>query len=309
MNPESPCVDAFAISVRGLCKSLGMKFALGPLTLNIRQGAICALVGPNGAGKTTLMSLLMGLRQADAGSARVLGYDVAESEVDVKRHVAYVSPDVSYSAWETVGRTIDFISGFYPDWSDERCARLLGSFGLRRSEHVDALSFGSRVKLAILLALSRDPRLLLLDEPAAGLDTVARQQLFGELLHFMRDERRTIVISSHQLSEVERLADHVAVMQAGQVIACGAIPDLLERYRQLDIELPDDSARHGMPERLQILAQDRRRARVLLDTASSQRQVLARLGIEVISESALTLEELVVALTKTGTARWQPKFA
>ncbi len=309
MNSQSPCVDAFAVSVRGLRKSLGMKFALGPLTLNIRQGVICALVGPNGAGKTTLMSLLMGMRQADAGSARVLGYDVTASEVDVKRHVAYVSPDVSYSAWGTVGRTIDFISGFYPDWSAERCARLLGSFGLQRGEHVDALSFGSRVKLATLLALSRDARLLLLDEPAAGLDTLARQQLFGELLHFMRNEQRTIVISSHQLSEVERLADHVAVMQAGQVIACGAIPDLLERYRQLDVELPDESARHGMTECLQILARDRRRARVLLDTASSQRQFLARLGIEVISESALTLEELVVALTKTGTARWQPSFA
>ncbi len=103
------------------------------------------------------------------------------------------------------------------------------------------MSFGSRVKRATLLALSRDAELLLLDEPTAGLDPLARQQLFAELLKFMRNEDPTILISSHQLADLERFADHVAVMQAGQLIAFGSIPELLERYVQLDVQLPPDS--------------------------------------------------------------------
>ena len=296
-----------AVDIREIRKSFGLDFSLGPVSLSIPRGAICALVGPNGAGKTTLMNLLMGLGQPDGGTAELAGHDIRTDEVEVKRRTAYVSPDLSYRAWGTVGRAIDFVSGFYPDWNTDRCDRLQQSFGVHRSERIDTLSFGSRVKLATLLALSRDAELLLLDEPTAGLDPLARQQLFAELLRFMRDENRTIVISSHQLADLERFADHVAVMQAGQVITYGSIPELLERYVQLDVQLPRNAGVQNSV--LRAISRQQDRACVLLDRWSPQRQSLEALGAEVIGETSLTLEELFIALMKTGRSRWQPKLS
>ncbi|HEY2403894.1 MAG TPA: ABC transporter ATP-binding protein [Steroidobacteraceae bacterium] len=282
-----------AIVVQELRKSVGSSFCLGPLSLSIPTGVVCALIGPNGAGKTTLMNLLMGTGPADGGCARVFGHDVTTDSVEVKRLAALVSPEISYRAWGTVGRAIDFVSGFYPDWDRKRCADLLGQMGLRRSERVDGLSFGGRVKLSLILALARNARLLLLDEPSVGLDPLARRQLYAELFDFIRDERRTVVISSHQLAELERCADHVVVVNDGQLVASGATPDLLSRYTELDVLL-----RNGQ------------RARLLWDQA--QMQAARPAGNEVqqiIGERPLTLEELLVALVKSKSAvRWRPRM-
>jgi ABC-2 type transport system ATP-binding protein len=282
-----------AIVVQELRKSVGSSFCLGPLSLSIPKGVVCALIGPNGAGKTTLMNLLMGTGPADGGCARVFGHDVATAPVEVKRLAALVSPEISYRAWGTVGRAIDFVSGFYPDWDRKRCENLLGQMGLHRSERVDGLSFGGRVKLSLLLALARNARLLLLDEPSVGLDPLARRQLYAELFDFIGDEERTVVISSHQLAELERCSDHVVVVNDGQLVASGTTPDLLSRYTELDVLL-----RNGQ------------RARLLWDRAQTQASRPAGNQVQqIIGERTLTLEELLVALVKTRSAvRWRPRM-
>lgn len=282
-----------AIVVQELSKSVGTSFCLGPLSLSIPKGVVCALIGPNGAGKTTLMNVLMGTSPVDSGCARVFGHDVATATVEVKRIAALVSPEISYRVWGTVGRAIDFVSGFYPDWDRKRCAELLGQMGLRRSERVDGLSFGGRVKLSLLLALARNARLLLLDEPSVGLDPLARQQLYAELFNFIRDEQRTVLLSSHQLAELERCADHVVVVNDGQLVASDTTPDLLARYTELDVLL-----RNGQ------------RARILRDRAETQASMPTGSGVQqIIAERTLTLEELLVALVKSsGTTRWRPRM-
>jgi ABC-2 type transport system ATP-binding protein len=289
-----------------LRKSFGLSFALGPLSLDIPKGAICALVGPNGAGKTTLMNLMMGIGRADEGDTLLLGHDVRTAEVEVKRRTAFVSPDLSYRAWGTVGRALDFVSAFYRDWNESRSVNLQFQLGLHRSARIDALSFGERVKLSVLMALSRDADMLLLDEPTAGLDPLARQLLFTELLRFMQNEERTIVISSHQLVELERFADHVAILNEGQLVTFGAIPSLLERYVQIDAIVKTE--RLGPRAGLRVLARDGDRARMLIDRSALELRALSTIGVEIIRESALTLEELFVALLKGGGAvRWKPK--
>jgi ABC-2 type transport system ATP-binding protein len=282
-----------AIVVQELHKSVGTSFCLGPLSLSIPKGVVCALIGPNGAGKTTLMNLLMGTGPADGGCARVFGHDVATATVEVKRLAALVSPEISYRAWGTVGRAIDFVSGFYPDWDRKRCADLLGQMGLHRSERVDGLSFGGRVKLSLLLALARNARLLLLDEPSVGLDPLARQQLYTEVFNFIRDEERTVLISSHQLAELERCADHVIVVNDGQLVASGTTPDLLSRYTELD-----------------VLFRDGQRARVLWDRAEAQAPMATEIGVQqIIGERTMTLEELLVTLVKNrSSVRWRPRM-
>jgi ABC-2 type transport system ATP-binding protein len=307
---EPDSIQDPAIVIQQLRKSVGASFLLGPVSLVIPRGAVCAMVGPNGAGKTTLLNLLMGVGPSDGGRASVLGHDIGTAAVAIKRRTAFVSPEISYRAWGTVGRSIDFVRGFYPDWNPDHCQHLLTRFGLHRAERVDALSFGGRVKLSLLMALSRNADLLLLDEPSIGLDPLARQVLFAELLGFMQSEDRTIVISSHQLAELERFGDYVAVMNRGQVVASGAIPDLLERYVELDVLLTVDR----LPEcpGLHLLARDGNRARLLLDRSAAPHELgpIALPGVEVIAERPLTLEELFVALIKSNSGlRWQPRMA
>jgi ABC-2 type transport system ATP-binding protein len=297
-----------AIIVQELRKSVGTSFCLGPLSLSIPKGVVCALIGPNGAGKTTLMNVLMGAGPVDGGSARVFAHDVTTDPVEVKRLAALVSPEISYRPWGTVGRAIDFVSGFYPDWDRKRCEDLLGQMGLRRSERVDELSFGGRVKLSLVLALARNARLLLLDEPSVGLDPLARHQLYAELFTFIRDEERTVVISSHQLAELERCADYVVVVNEGQLVASGATPDLLSRYTELDVLLGrDELAEHAG---LRLLDRNGQRARVLWDRAARQAAMPADNGaLQIIGERTLTLEELLVALVKSRSAvRWRPRM-
>jgi ABC-2 type transport system ATP-binding protein len=297
-----------AILVQELHKSVGTSFCLGPLSLSIPKGVVCALIGPNGAGKTTLMNLLMGTAPADGGCARVLGHDVTTNPVAVKRLAALVSPEISYRPWGTVGRAIDFVSGFYPDWDRTRCAELLGRMGLHRSERVDDLSFGGRVKLSLLLALARNARLLLLDEPSVGLDPLARQQLYAELFNFIRDEERTVVTSSHQLAELERCADHVVVVNEGRLVASGATPDLLSRYTELDVLLGRDEITEHVS--LHLLDRNGQRARVLWDRADARASAPTDNGVlQIIGERTLTLEELLVALVKSkSSVRWRPRM-
>ncbi len=169
-----------AVEIRGLRKTFPA-FTLGPLDLTVPQGAIYGFVGPNGAGKTTTIDLLFGMGAKDDGSITVLGLDHLRDEVAMKRQVGYVSPDLDLRPWRRVRRAIGFVRGFYPTWDDAYCARLLESLRLGADDRIDALSFGARIKLALVLALSWRPKLLVLDEPTVGLDAISKQQVFAEL--------------------------------------------------------------------------------------------------------------------------------
>ncbi len=283
-----------AIELQRLEKRLG-KFKLGPIDWTVPRGAIYALIGPNGAGKTSTLDLMMGMGRPDAGNIRILGMDAAMDEVAIKRKIAYVNPDLNYQPWGTVGRAIDFVRGFYLDWDNDKCDRLLSAFAMSRSDKVATLSFGSRIKLSIVLALSRDAELLLLDEPTVGLDVEARLTFFAELLSFMQREDRTIVISSHQLNDLERFADHVAIMNHGNILIAGRMDALVERYFQVDAII----AEGGMPsvEGMRLLKKDGERARLLFDRTEFNPDSLRNTRVEILSEAPMTLEELFVALT------------
>lgn len=282
-----------AIELSNVGRRLG-KFELGPLNLIIPRGSIFALIGPNAAGKTTLLDLLMGMGLPDLGRIELLGMNLATDEVAIKKRVAYVSPDLNYQAWGKIGNALDFVSGFYPDWDDAHCTSLLVQFELTRGEKIASLSFGSKIKLALVIALSRNADLLLLDEPTVGLDAVSRQQLFGELLKFMQKEDKTIVISSHQLNELERFADHVGIIHRGKMLLSGRMDELIERHRQYDVELLNGKVPSGNG--IRVLKQDGSRVRLLVDSTVVSETEFNRMKCEVVSQSAMTLDELFVAL-------------
>ena len=224
-----------AIELKGVERRLG-DFVLGPLELSVPKGAVLAFVGPNGAGKTTTLDMLMGMGAPDRGEIRVLGKVMPRDEVAIKSRIAYVSPDLNFTPWGSVGRALDFVRGFYPDWDSARCDRLLEEFSVARKERIAALSFGARIKLSLVMALSRDTELLLLDEPTVGLDVNARLLLFREIREFVGRGERTVVISSHQLSDLEKLADHVAILNKGKLIAGGTMAQLVARHAPKSLE-------------------------------------------------------------------------
>jgi ABC-2 type transport system ATP-binding protein len=302
-------MNDFAIEFQDVQKSFGLNFKLGPLSLSVPRGSIFALIGPNGAGKSTALNMLMGLGEPGFGKIRVLDRDLPADEVDIKRRTAYVSPDMDYRAWGTVGRVIDFIRGFYPDWNAARCEELQFAFGVHRDARVDTLSFGSRMKLALILALSRDAELLVLDEPTVGLDAVARRRLFAELLRFMAKDGRTILISSHQLTDLERFADHVAIVNKGKILAAGRMDRMIERYRQVDARIvrEAETAINGV----QVIDRSSDRARILIDRDAAPPGALEKLGVEVLGEVPLSLEDLFLALIKAADIRsgWWPQMS
>jgi ABC-type multidrug transport system ATPase subunit len=281
-----------AIELIGVERRLG-NFQLGPLDVAIPRGAICGLIGANGAGKTTTLDMLMGMGRPDCGEIRMLGMEARTHEVEVKRRTAYVGPDLSYQAWGRIGEAVAFVRGFYADWDQPRCERLLKDFGLSSAQKVNALSFGERMKLILTLALARDAELMIMDEPGLGLDPVARRQMYTELLAFMQREERTIVISSHQLVDIERFADHVILLKQGKVMVQDRLDALVERYRRV-IARPKGHASARGPG-IEIVRQDTDRTELLVDQRVATTNTLEH-DWEVISDSALTLEEIFLIL-------------
>jgi ABC-2 type transport system ATP-binding protein len=302
-------MSAAAIEFQDVQKSFGLAFSMGPLSLKVPIGSIYALIGPNGAGKSTALNMLMGMGEPTAGRIQVLGRDIRSEEVEIKRRTAYVSPDMDYRAWGTVGRAIDFVRGFYPDWNAARCEELQFTFGVHRDSRVDALSFGARIKLALVLALSRDAELLVLDEPTLGLDAIARRQLFVELLKFMTGNGRSILISSHQLTDLERFADHAAIVNQGRLLTSGRMDKLVERYRQFDVQVVRDTPLEAPG--VSVIERQGDRVRLLIDQDTAPRDALAALRVEVLAQVPLTLEDLFLALIKSADSRsgWWPRLS
>ena len=289
-----------ALSLSRVERRVG-KFALGPIDLEVPQGAVMAFIGPNGAGKTTTLDLIMGLASADGGRIEVLGRTMPKDEVAIRARVGYVSPDLNFAPWGKVGRALDFVRGFYPDWDEARAAHLMREFGIARGERIAALSFGARIKLSLVMALARDAELLLLDEPTVGLDVNARQILFREILDFVKREERSVLISSHQLSELERLADHVALIDQGKLITVDRMDALVGRYVQIDAQTNDPA--QPLPPGLKLLDRDGSWMRLLLDRKTIEPAALAAQGITVLSETPMTLEEIFLALVDKPQAR------
>lgn len=281
-----------AIEIRGLSKTYP-RFRLGPLDLTVPAGAIYGLVGPNGAGKTTTLDLIFGLGLPEAGEIQVLDYDHREDEVAMKLASAYVSPHTSFVSWKYVRRVIRFIRAFYPDWDQAYCDHLLRRFRIDPDEKIAALSLGGATKLGLVLALARRPRVLIMDEPAIGLDVLSKKDLFAELLALMGDEDHTVLISSHNLADLERFTDHIGIINEGRLLAQGRTDRLLDSHRQVSFTLSGDPPPGG-----RLVERDGDRQRVHTDSPDEYRQALDGCGATGISVQPLTLEELFTGLVE-----------
>ncbi|HEY3915941.1 MAG TPA: ABC transporter ATP-binding protein [Verrucomicrobiae bacterium] len=226
-------MDTYSIETKNVSRTFGQKTVVRDLSLRVRRGSIYGLLGRNGAGKTTLTKMLAGLIWPDSGEIRVNGVEPAKFDVADRWKIGYVSEKQILMPGIRVGALIKFTSNFYPDWDFAACDRFLNRFKIDPSKRIRTLSQGMARQVAFLLALAQKPDLLILDEPAANLDVVARREFMDEILQLLREEGKTVLISSHILSDIERVADEVGIMADGTLKISEPLDVLKDTVKQI----------------------------------------------------------------------------
>lgn len=226
-------VGSYAVEAVGLSKSYGKTAALANLNLAVPAGAVYVLVGQNGAGKTTLIKVLMNILEPTAGTARMLERDSFDLRGERLRDVGYVSENQELPDWMTVQRLVEYLRPFYPTWDSELEARLLRQFDLPMKRKLKQLSRGMRMKAAFAVSLPYRPKMLILDEPLSGLDPLVREELVEALKEQQRTSGMTILISTHDLGEVEDFATHIGFLDKGRLLFSEEIDPLKERFRRV----------------------------------------------------------------------------
>jgi ABC-2 type transport system ATP-binding protein len=227
-----------ALETEKLTRRFGRTEAVNGLDLAVPEGSIFALLGPNGAGKTTTIKTAMNIIEPTAGLARVLGTDSRRLGPPEFRRIGYVSENQELPDWMTVEQFLAYCRPFYPTWDAAFEGQLLRQFDLPPGQRLNRLSRGMRMKAALLSSLAYRPRLLVLDEPFAGLDPLVREEFVQGVLELTADEGWTIFIASHDVDEVERLADWVAFINDGRLQFAEPVATLLDRFRQVEVTLP-----------------------------------------------------------------------
>lgn len=225
-----------AIETSQLTRRFGRTAAVVDLTFTVPAGSVYALLGPNGAGKTTTIKLLLNLLRPTTGTACVLGRDCSTLNATDFQRIGYVTEEQILPTWMTLTQLIAFCRPLYPTWDDGLAARLLTVFGLPADRPLKKMSRGMRMKASLLTTLAYRPELLVLDEPFSGLDPLSRDDFVQGLLELPGEDRpRTVLISTHDIDDIERLADHVGFLASSKLLLSEPADTLRERFRQIEI--------------------------------------------------------------------------
>lgn len=226
-------MSEWAILTESLAKHYGKLAAVDGLDLHVPKGSVYGFLGRNGAGKTTTLRVLMGLLHATGGSATVLDLPCLSERLAISRRVGYVGEKKMLFDSMTGHDLVRFHRAYYPQWSDEKAARYAQRMEVPMDRKFKKLSLGNRTKLCLLLAMAQNAELLVLDEPTSGLDPVVTDQLLRLLIEDFANEGRTIFLSSHHLSEVERIADWVGIIEGGKLRLEAKLDDIRAEYRRI----------------------------------------------------------------------------
>jgi ABC-2 type transport system ATP-binding protein len=227
------------VEVAGLSRRFGRTVALDGVSLEVPRGAVFGLVGENGAGKTTLIKHLLGLLKAQSGTVRVFGRDPVREPVGVLSRIGYLSEDRDLPDWMRIGELLRYLRPFYAGWDDALADQLRSRFDLDPTARIKGLSQGQKARVALLAALAYRPELLVLDEPSTGLDPVVRREILAAIIQTIAEEGRTVLFSSHLLDEVERMSDHVAMIDRGRVVLCGPLEVVKAAHRRLTLRFDE----------------------------------------------------------------------
>ncbi|HTZ22308.1 MAG TPA: ABC transporter ATP-binding protein [Opitutaceae bacterium] len=292
------------IEIRQLTRRYGRLEAVHELSLDVPAGSVCALLGPNGAGKTTTLKVLLNLLPPTRGEARVLGVDSRRLSPRELQQIGYVSESQQQPDWMTVRQFLDYCRPFYPTWDQSLEKTLLARFELPPERKLKHLSRGMRVKAILLSVLAFRPKVLVLDEPFSGLDPVVREDVTSGLLETAQAGDWTVLLASHDIEEVERLADRVALLETGRVWLDETVESLLQRFRRVEVDLQEGPAQtDALPETW--LKFERAGNRVTFVDSRYSREVTepacrARFPEAAVTARPMTLREIYIALARSG---------
>jgi ABC-2 type transport system ATP-binding protein len=281
------------ISLRDVKKSYG-DFELGPVDLTIEPGYVVALVGPNGGGKSTLIRMLMNLVRPDSGEVRLFGGAYPDDEAAIKQRVGYI-PERSVGHDEMSAKALgEFVSRFYPGWDHRLYEERVKRLDIEPDKKFGRLSKGVKRRLAFALALATGSELLLLDEPAAGVDPFARREMLEDISRFMHDgDTRTVVFATHVMEEVRRIADYVVFLVDGEFLGLHEKDALLEGWKTLWVDREPEGDVPGVVE-----VEDGRPVRIVSDSPRETAEALSAEDIRTVRSGTLDLDEILTHLMR-----------
>jgi ABC-2 type transport system ATP-binding protein len=285
------------VQAEHLSKAFGAKQVLRDLSFNVMPGDVIGVLGKNGAGKTTLLELMLGFTPPTSGDIRVFGHASRQLPGAAKMRVGFVPQQDELLDALLASDQLSLIASFYPHWDQELVNQLCSAWNINLAARIKTLSVGERQKLSILLAFGQRPDLLVLDEPVASLDPIARRQFLEQLVELSTDARRAVVFSSHIVSDIERLANRIWILKEGQLYWQGELDALKESIVRLHVRaavpLP---ARPDLPGLLSWRPQDTDAVAIAKDWTDQQHQALQQQLSCTIQVETLGLEEIFLEL-------------
>lgn len=293
------------VTMRGISKWFRKKQALDGIDLEITRGKIIGLLGANGAGKSTLLRHIIGLYLPNKGGCVTFGKEAAKLGPRELARIGYVHQEGELLDWMKVKQLIRYVSAYYESWSTELEEKYIRDFEISLNERVGTLSPGQRQKLAILLAIGFEPELLILDEPAAALDPIARSNFLDLLLQFIQNRERTIIISSHILSDIEKVIDHAVIMDKGRIIRDCSFDDLRSEFIRFTLTSLDGPLPDSLPFE-NIIACERADLRAVVTVRSISQEALETQAREIhcdIDIKPLPLEDIYKLVIRQETGK------
>ncbi len=284
------------VQIENVSRRFGTKLALDGVSLHVPAGTVVGLVGENGAGKTTLIKHILGLLKAQSGSVRVFGRDPVADPVSVLSRIGYLSEEPDMPGWMRVHELIRYVAAFYPTWDHDYAEQLRREFELDPKQKIKQLSKGQRARAGLLTALAYRPELLVLDEPSSGLDPIVRRDILGAIIRTIADEGRTVLFSSHLLTEVERVSDQVAMIKSGRILFCDSLERIKESHARLTLQF--ENPRTNPPPLTGALTWDGGGCEWTTVCTGPARQIQSaaqEMGARIINQLRLSLDEIFLA--------------
>ena len=291
------------IETNGLTRKFRSNKAVNQLDLTVQKDSVYAFLGPNGAGKTTTIRMLLNIIKPSSGKAKIIGSDSRHLRSRDFQQIGYVSENQKLPLWMTVSQFMNYLQPLYPSWDKPFATKLLNDFDLPNDRKLKHLSRGMRMKAALVGSLAFRPKLLVLDEPFSGLDPLVREEFLDGIIELTSQENWTIFISSHDIDEVERIADQVGVINEGSLLLTESVEGLLGSFRKVSLTPADTE--QDLKDLPQNWLMPRQKGR-LLSFAESQydetvfdSQVRARFpGLQNLSVETLSLKEIYLVIAR-----------
>jgi len=295
-------MNEYVIEIQGLSRRFGNKYALQDINVKVPQGIVLGLVGENGAGKTTLIKHLLGLLKAQTGTVQVFDKNPVEDPEGILSRIGYLSENREMPPWMQIDEYIRYTRAFYPGWDMQYEDELIKNFGLDRKQLIKNLSRGQKAKVGLLVAIAYKPDLLLFDEPSSGLDPVVRRDMLTAIVRTITEEGRTVVLSSHLLDEVERVADQVVMLHAGKIVLSDTLEDIRLAHHQLIVRFEQSQNKQPvLPGMLSCEGGPTEWSCICREKFDTLKTAVLNLKGNIVECSSPSLDEIFVARVKAGT--------